>query len=109
MPWLGGESLRRSETHPAWLDLLVGKSDKGEIIFYWPLVLAGAVRGAALLVWFRNLPYARSPEESLQETIQQHANHAADGVDNANCRMRRGVAPATTGYALLRRTRPAQL
>jgi len=66
-------SLERFGPHVAgWLDYLVGAGNKGEVVYRWPLFVLGAITSAALLFWFRNLTYARSPEESLQEAIQQH-------------------------------------
>jgi hypothetical protein len=35
--------------------------------------------GGALLYWFHKLPYARTPEESLQEAIEHQSAHWLPG------------------------------
>lgn len=39
----------------------------------WQATAIGAVLTVIILAWFRSLPYRRTPEESLQESINQHA------------------------------------
>lgn len=57
------------------LGYLMRKAPDGEgfIANGYTVVVAGLV-AVVLLNWFRRLPYAKSPEESLQEAIQQHAS-----------------------------------
>jgi sodium transport system permease protein len=58
MPWLG------------WL--VRDTSDAGQL-YHWPVIAASALAGAGILYWFHRLPYARTPEESLQEAIDHQS------------------------------------
>ena len=44
-------------------------------LYQWPVIGASVVVSAAILYWFHRLPYARTPEESLQEAIEQQSAH----------------------------------
>ena len=46
-------------------------SDEGQL-YHWPVVIGSVLATAAILAWFQRLPYARTPEESLQEAIEHH-------------------------------------
>lgn len=61
--------------YPA-LSWLVTKGADGRFSYNMTSVALGAVVVCALLAWFRSLPYAKSPEESLQDAI----NHSAGSV-----------------------------
>ncbi|MBI3839329.1 MAG: CPBP family intramembrane metalloprotease [Planctomycetia bacterium] len=56
-----------------WLHWLMrNASDEGQL-YHWPVVLCGLAASIAILLWFQRLPYARTPEESLQEAIDQQS------------------------------------
>jgi sodium transport system permease protein len=58
-------------------DWFLKVSPEGDYQFHWWVVLLAIVGAFGLLDWFRRLPDARSPEEKLQETIDQPAAHVA--------------------------------
>lgn len=60
------------------LSYLLTKSPDGEggMLCNWLTALIAGGAAAALFWWFQRLPYAKSPEEALQEAIEQHASHA---------------------------------
>lgn len=53
-----------------WLDWLVRDTAGEEQLYHWPVIALGALVSAAILYWFHRMPYARTPEESLQEAIE---------------------------------------
>ncbi len=57
------EVLNEASVEPILLE------DDGQL-YHWPVVGIGLVVAVAILVWFHRLPYARTPEESLQEAIE---------------------------------------
>jgi sodium transport system permease protein len=64
------------QQYPA-LGYLLRKVPDGEgYIASIPVALVAAVIVAAILYWFRKLPYAKTPEESLQDAIQHHVSRA---------------------------------
>jgi sodium transport system permease protein len=73
---LGMSALEKYVGKVTWLDWLVARGANGELAYRWEVVVLGGVASAAILLWFRQLPYARTPEESLEEAIQ----HQAAGV-----------------------------
>jgi sodium transport system permease protein len=60
------------QRYPA-LSWLVRDTSSDEGLYRWPVVAAGALVGLAILLWFRQLPHARTREEALQEAID-HAD-----------------------------------
>jgi sodium transport system permease protein len=59
-------------------DWFVNVSADGDYQFQWWVVMLSALVSFLLLQWFRRLPYAKTPEESLQEAIDQHAAQVAN-------------------------------
>ncbi len=58
-----------------WLHWLMRNvSDEGQL-YHWPVVLCSVAASGAILFWFQRLPYARTPEESLQEAIDHQSPH----------------------------------
>ena len=53
------------------LRLVAEPGERGGCTFGWPAVIGGALVGAALLIWFAVLPGSKSPEEALEEAIEQ--------------------------------------
>jgi len=49
--------------------LLEVAPEGGHVAYRLPVMLAGAVLAAAVLWWFKSLPYHRSEEERLQEAL----------------------------------------
>jgi sodium transport system permease protein len=49
--------------------LLEAAPEGGHVTYRLPVLLAGAVLAAAVLWWFKSLPYHRSEEERLQEAL----------------------------------------
>jgi len=81
--FLGSETMRgpmelARQGHPLWSRLFDPDSPL-EQIFRWPVVVIGALLAAALLFCFHNLPYARSREEALEESIRRGASHPVAG------------------------------
>ncbi len=52
------------------LSLLVRETSGEEGLYHRHVILIGAILAAAILLWFRHLPHARSREEVLQEAIE---------------------------------------
>jgi len=66
-------------TEHAWLGWLMhDASDEGSL-YAWPVVAVSLIVSGALLYWFHKLPYAHSPEESLQEAIEHQSAHWLPG------------------------------
>jgi sodium transport system permease protein len=59
-----------SDEH-TWLQWLVREGAQNQL-YHWPVVCLSVVASGILLAWFHRLPYTRTPEESLQEAIDQH-------------------------------------
>jgi sodium transport system permease protein len=55
-----------------WLAWLLRGGAADEPLYRWPVIALSVVAGVAILYWFHRLPYARTPEESLQEAIEHH-------------------------------------
>jgi sodium transport system permease protein len=53
------------------LGILMSTAEGGGHVYHWPAIAGGAVVAALLLAWFARLPYAKSPEEQLQEAIRR--------------------------------------
>ncbi len=53
-----------------WLHWLMRDSVDGGPLYHWGVIALGLAASAAILYWFHRLPYARTPEESLQEAIE---------------------------------------
>ncbi len=53
-------------------------SDEGQL-YHWPVVGCSLLASIAILIWFHKLPYARTPEESLQEAIDHQSAHWLPG------------------------------
>ncbi|HEY2838613.1 MAG TPA: CPBP family intramembrane glutamic endopeptidase, partial [Pirellulales bacterium] len=71
---------RVSETtlgdYPVLNYLLARSPDGSGMLCNLPTTLLAGGAAVVLFLWFRQLPYAKSPEEALQEAIEQHASHA---------------------------------
>jgi sodium transport system permease protein len=66
-------------TEHAWLSwLILDPSEQGPL-YAWPVVAVSLIVSAALLYWFHKLPYAHTPEESLQEAIEHQSAHWLPG------------------------------
>ena len=53
-----------------WLHWLMrSATDEGQL-YHWPVVVCSLLVSIAILAWFHRLPYARTAEESLQESIE---------------------------------------
>jgi hypothetical protein len=62
-----------------WLHWLMrNPADEGPL-YRWPVVACSLLATSAILVWFHRLPYVRTPEESLQEAIEQQSAHLQPG------------------------------
>ena len=61
------------------LSKLMREAPGGGYVCNLPTVLGATLVALVLLNWFRRLPYRKTPEEALEEAIQQHASHAPDG------------------------------
>jgi sodium transport system permease protein len=58
-----------------WTAWLVRDASAEGQLYHWPVIVVSVLAGAGILYWFHRLPYARTPEESLQEAIEhQSAN-----------------------------------
>jgi hypothetical protein len=49
------------------------------MLYHWPVVGLSVCVSAAILYWFHRQPYARTPEESLQEAIDHQSAHWLPG------------------------------
>jgi sodium transport system permease protein len=56
-----------------WLGWLVRDASAQGQLYHWPVVIASVLAGAGILYWFHRLPYARTPEERLQEAIEHQS------------------------------------
>ena len=61
--------------YPALRWLAEPNAEQG-LAFTWPAIVCGLLLAAGILVWFRSLPYRRTPEEALQEAIDHQSAQA---------------------------------
>jgi sodium transport system permease protein len=64
---------------PQWLTWIVRDVDAEGALYQWPVIALSMAASAAILYWFHQLPYARTPEESLQEAIDHQSAHWLPG------------------------------
>lgn len=64
----------RLERTPALRWLIDDPAGEGPL-YRWPLIALGAALGLVILLWFRQLPHARTREEALQEAIAHSDPH----------------------------------
>ena len=64
-----------AETLDGWplLGYFMGPGEEGHLTFRWPAIVVSALLSLAVVVWFNRLPHAKTPEEELQEAIEQKA------------------------------------
>jgi sodium transport system permease protein len=62
-----------------WLHWLMRDAGDDGQLYRWPVVVCSLLASAVILVWFHKLPYARTPEESLQEAIEHQSPHWLPG------------------------------
>jgi len=70
-----------------WLEWFVTSSNGKDYTYQWHVVLLGGFITLWILFWFSRLPYAKSPEEELQEAIDRTAREEDDrllGVQDSN-------------------------
>ncbi len=70
-----GEASQR----PEWLQWIFRDTPADGMLYHWPVVLASLCVSAGILYWFHRQPYARTPEESLQEAIDHQSAHWIPG------------------------------
>ena len=63
------------EKYPLLGYLLRNAPDGENYLCNGPTVVIAALAAAGILYWFRSLPYPKSPEETLEEAIRDHAGH----------------------------------
>jgi sodium transport system permease protein len=62
-----------------WLHwLMAGAADEAPL-YRWPVVACSLLASVVILIWFHKLPYARTAEESLQESIDHKSAHWLPG------------------------------
>lgn len=66
-------------TEHAWLSWLMHDAAEQGQLYAWPVVAVSLTVSGALLYWFHKLPYAHTPEESLQEAIEHQSAHWLPG------------------------------
>jgi sodium transport system permease protein len=54
--------------------------------YHWQLWALGAVFGVLILLWFQQLPYPKTPEESLREAVR-HGGQVPPGEDEVSVRL----------------------
>jgi sodium transport system permease protein len=64
---------------PQWLGWIVRDVDAEGALYQWPVIALSVAGSVAILYWFHRLPYARTPEESLQEAIDHQSAHWLPG------------------------------
>jgi sodium transport system permease protein len=67
------------EQYPV-LQLLVNDIGQEGYMYRGYVIAAGGAAAILILLWLRQLPYAKSQEESLQEAIDQHSMQAVAGT-----------------------------
>ena len=55
------------------MDYFIYRGADNEIAYRWPVLVAGGLAAAAILIWFQKLPCRQSEEEASEERI----GHAA--------------------------------
>jgi sodium transport system permease protein len=60
---------------PQWLGWVMRDAHGDGMLYHWPVVGLSVCVSAAILYWFHRQPYARTPEESLQEAIDHQSAH----------------------------------
>ncbi len=68
-------ALAALKERPEWVDWILRDAAAEGNLYRWPVVVLSAAASAAILYWFHRLPYARTPEESLQEAIDHQSAH----------------------------------
>jgi len=58
--------------------LMAGAADEAPL-YRWPVVACSLLASVVILIWFHKLPYARTAEESLQESIDHKSAHWLPG------------------------------
>jgi sodium transport system permease protein len=56
-----------------WLHWLMRDATAEGQLYHWPVVALSLVGSVLILAWFHRLPYARTPEERLQEAIDHQS------------------------------------
>jgi len=64
---------------PEWLQWILRDAPADGMLYHWPVVVVSICVSAAILYWFHRQPYARTPEESLQEAIDHQSAHWLPG------------------------------
>ncbi len=64
---------------PSWLEWIMRDAPADGVLYHWPIVVVSVFVSLAILRWFHRLPYARTPEESLQEAIDHQSAHWLPG------------------------------
>ncbi len=59
----------------AWV---LHKQTNGSYACDWPAVVAGGIVAAAILLWFHRLPYRKSQEEALEDSIREQAREESE-------------------------------
>ncbi len=67
------------EERPEWLDWILRDASAEGNLYRWPTIALSAAVSVAILYWFHRLPYARTPEESMQEAIDHQSAHWLPG------------------------------
>jgi sodium transport system permease protein len=62
-----------------WLHWLMGDASGQGPLYHWPIIVCSLLAAWAILAWFHRLPYARTPEESLEEAIEHQSAHCLPG------------------------------
>ncbi len=75
MALLVQRALEALKERPEWVDWILRDAAAEGSLYRWPVVVLSAVGSAGILYWFHRLPYARTPEESLQEAIDHQSAH----------------------------------
>ncbi|REK18661.1 MAG: CPBP family intramembrane metalloprotease [Planctomycetota bacterium] len=62
-----------------WTKWIFQEAEGSTVLFQWPVLVASLLASGGLLYWLHRLPYVRTPEESLQEAIDQQSAHWLPG------------------------------
>lgn len=60
---------------PEWIEWILRDAAAEGNLYRWPVVALSGIGSAIILYWFHRLPYAHTPEESLQEAIDHQSAH----------------------------------
>ena len=74
-----GRAVGEVGERPEWLGWLMRETAADGQLYRWPLVVVSVLASAGILYWFHRQPYARTPEESLQEAIDHQSAHWLPG------------------------------